>query len=246
MTATFCSNIDVGSLVYKAPTSNKNGGKVVNVFTNETSTEWKDRLRFQMCEDEKTNLQHAVWNLNVPVQGQDAQRRSFELSIESPQLEKFLTSLDERNVEVATQSSPDWFKKELDKESIRQMYVNLVRPPAKPDMKSSIKVKVKCGDNPTRVFLATEEQDGEFSYSSGSHDDLLRNSKCMVIVETVGLWFMSRQFGMSLVATDILVWPCKRKTGIESFSMSSPKRFVQKSPQKSEDSEIKVDEDIIY
>ena len=39
--------------------------------------------------------------------------------------------------------------------------------------------------------------------------------------ETVGLWFMSRQFGMSLTATEILVWPNRRSTGIDAFTLGS-------------------------
>lgn len=202
----------------------------MNVFTNPDSTEWKDRLRFQMSEDESTNLQYAVWNLNTPPQGQDASRRSLELTIESPKLQGFLSQLDEKNISVATNASQEWFKKEMDKESIQQMYVHLVKPPQKDGLKHSVKIKVKCGDYPTNIFLVAEDSGGEVVYSKGTHEDLLKGAKCLVIVETSGLWFMSRQFGMSLIATDILVWPSKRKTGIDAFSMSASKRFVQRSP----------------
>ena len=43
--------------------------------------------------------------------------------------------------------------------------------------------------------MVTGVRDGNLTSIKG-RDDLTKN-KCLVIVETVGLWFMSRQFGMS-------------------------------------------------
>ena len=224
----FCTEIDIDALEYKAPTSNRNGGKVVHVSTVAGSSDWKDRIRFQMSENDKMNLQSAVWGLSTPLPGQDASRRTLELTIESPSLLGFLEKLDESNLKTALAKSPDWFKKTLDENAIKQMYVSLVKPPGKPEQKPTVRVKVKCGDYPTNIYVVTDvDADGNLTYARGGPDDLARNVKCLVMCESVGLWFMSRQFGMSLTATEILVWPNRRSTGIDAFTLTESTKLHQ-------------------
>jgi len=226
----FCTNINLDNLEYKPPSTNKNNGaKVVNVSTVKGSMEWKDKIRFQMSESDKENLQVMTWGLSTPVPGQDASRRSLELTIESPDLLKFLTDLDEKNVQTAVQNAPEWFKKSLSYNEIKPMYVNLVRDPVKEGTKSTVRVKVKCGDTyPTNIYVVqSTDENGNISYTKGGPDDLTRNSKCMMIVETVGLWFMQRSFGMSLTAQEILVWPSRRSVGIDAFTFNSNTSVTQ-------------------
>lgn len=217
----FCNKIQINSLEYKEPQANRSGGKVVHVSTVPGSTEWKDRIRFQMSEDQTKNLQTAVWGLGTPLPGQDTSRRTLELSVESPDLLKFLEEMDENNVKKALENSPVWFKKNVEESSVRQMYVKMVKEPVKPGAPSTVRVKVKCGDYPTNIYLVQREENGTLTYTRGVPEDLTRNVKCLVMAETVGLWFMSRQFGMSLTATEILVWPNKRATGIDAFTLTN-------------------------
>jgi len=218
----FCTGINLEALEYKAPTSNRNGGKVVNVSTLPGSTDYKDKLRFQMSESEKENLQCAVWGLSTPMPGQDASRRTLELTVESPELDKFLSTLDEKNIKKAVDSSQDWFRKQMSKEAVDPMYVRMLKLPSKPEAKPTVRVKVKCTEQyPTNIFVVTDvDADGNLTYQRGTPDDLCKGVKCLVIAETVGLWFMSRQFGMSLTATEILVWPQRRNTGIDAFNFT--------------------------
>ena len=227
----FCTNIDLSNLEYKAPTNNRSGGKVVHVSTVPGSSDWKDRIRFQMSEDDRQNLQTAIWGLSTPLPGQDSNRRTLELSIESPALKQFLETLDKKNLETAVAQSPEWFRKTVDADAIKQMYVPLSKEPTKADQKPTVRVKVKCGDGyPTNIYVVQDtDADGNLSYVKGTPDDLTRNVKCLVMVETVGLWFMSRQFGMSLSATEILVWPNRRSTGIDAFTMSGNIKLHQRT-----------------
>lgn len=228
----FCTSIDIDALEYKPPTSNRSGGKVVHVSTVAGSADWKHRIRFQMSENDKQNLQSAVWGLSTPLPGQDSSRRTLELTIESPALLGFLERLDDKNMSCAISQSPEWFKKTLEPDAVRNMYVKLVKEPTKADQKPTVRVKVKCGDYPTNIYVVQDiDGDGNLTYTKGSPDDLVRNVKCLVMVETVGLWFMSRQFGMSLTATEILVWPNRRSTGIDAFSLCDNTR-LQKAEAK--------------
>lgn len=218
----FCTAINVDALEYKSPANNKSGGKVVHVSTIPGSIEYKDRIRFQMSEDEHTNLQSSTWGLSTPMNGQDPNRRTLEVTIESPALLTFLQKLDARNMTVAHERCESWFKKQMDMDQIKNMYVPLVKPPQKEGMKPTVRVKVKCGGGrETNIFDVQRAEGNTFEYNKTSHQDLTKNTKCMVMVETVGLWFMSRQFGMSLNASDILVWPSKQTSGIKAFTFSS-------------------------
>ena len=218
----FCTHIDLDNLEYKPPAANRSGGKVVHVSTVKGSADWKDRIRFQMSEDNRQNLQQAVWGLSTPLPGMDASRRTLELTVESPALHTFLENLDAKNVDTAISQAPEWFRKSVDADAIKNMYVPLVKPPQKADMKHTVRVKVKCGDYPTNIYVVdSTDDDGNLTYVKGTPEDLTRNAKCMVMAESVGLWFMSRQFGMSLSATDIVVWPNRRNTGINAFTMAA-------------------------
>jgi hypothetical protein len=219
----FCTNINIDQLEYKEPQTNRSGGKVVHVSTKPGSSEWKDKIRFQMSEDQSMNLQTAVWGLSTPLQGQDTSRRTLELTIESPQLYDFLDRLDEKNISTAVEKAPQWFKKENNRAAVEAMYTYLVKAPVKENAKATVRVKVKCGDYPTNIYVVDEKasQNGKLSYHKGGPEDLSRNSKCMVMVDTVGLWFMSRQFGMSLTASEIMVWPARRASGIDAFTLSN-------------------------
>lgn len=217
----FADEISIDTLEYKQPANNRSGGKVVHVTTVPGSLDWKDRMRFQLSESESENLQTTVWPLSSPMPGQDTGRRTLELTIESDRLLDWLSKLDARNTEEAVKRSPEWFKKSLDPAAVQGMYNNLVKVPSKPELRPSVRVKVKCGqDYPTNIFRVQSEEGRELKYTKGSVEDLQKGVKCMVVVETSGLWFMSRQFGMSLTASDILVWPSKRMTGINAFRMS--------------------------
>ena len=218
----FATGINIESLEYKPPTSNKAGGKVVNISTKAGSNDWNDKIRFQMSENDKVNLQTAVWGLSVSPDSKDASRKTLELTIESDDLLEWLHRLDEHNIKTATRKSFEWFKKELTEDQVRAMYVFLVKPPTKEGNKPTVRVKVKCEEPyPTNVFMVTSQQAEEIKYAKVSSDEISRNAKCMVMCETVGLWFMSRTFGMSLTATDIMVWRgASRPTGINSFTLS--------------------------
>lgn len=230
-TSSFVSAINLDTLEYKQPISQKNGAKVVYVSTVPNSTDWKDRLRFQMSEDTQTqNLQSAVWGLSQPLPGQDTARRTLELTVESQEVADFLKRLDEKNKKSASEYSELWFKKNLDLSQIEQMYVSIFKPKVKEEYKDTVRIKVKCQDYPTNIWIVNNiTDDGEIQYSPGGPDDLTKGVQVLAMVETSGLWFMSRQFGMSLTATDILVWPNKRASGLSAFSLGQGKTLVKSS-----------------
>ena len=207
-------DVQVNALEYKEPRPNtQTGGKMVNVSTVPGSNDYNHRLRFQMSPDAQTDLQTALYGLSTPMAGQtDDRRRTLELSIDSPELLDFLTRLDQKNIDVATANSEAWFKKSMDRPTVENMYNSMVRQPSSAEYKPTVRTKVKISDRTnTNVWVVKEGGPGdEFQYARGTPADIGKGCRCMVIVETSGLWFASKQFGMSLVVSDIMVWPTQR------------------------------------
>ena len=206
-------DIQIHALEYKEPRPNpQTGGKTVGVSTVPGSTDYSHRLRFQMSPDCHTDLQTALYGLSTPMPGQtEDRRRTLELSVDSSELLEFLTALDQKNVDSATANSETWFKKSMDRATIENMYNGIVRQPSSAEYKPTVRTKVKIADRTnTSVWVVQGEGGGDLQYTRGTHSDISKGCKCMVLVETAGLWFASKQFGMSLVVTDIMVWPTQR------------------------------------
>jgi hypothetical protein len=224
----FCKHINLDAIEYKGITSNKKGQKVVAVSTIPGSTDLTSRLRFQMSENQNAQLQVAVWTLSTPMQGQDASRRTLEVTIDDPNLFHFLEALDKSNVDVATSRCEEWFKKKMDSNTISGMYVPIMRAGVKQDMPYSMRVKVNLSQPyGTNIFVVTDLVDNQLMYHKGGPDDLTKGAKMMIVAETAGLWFMSKQFGMSINATDILVWPNRKVYGMSAFSLIGVKPVEQ-------------------
>ena len=199
------------------------------VRTVKGSREWEDRLRFQMTENENEHLQVALWPAQAPQQAPDTTRRNFELTIESPDLESFLRPPRRAQCEHGDGQCQGMVQEGYEARGDQHH----VRPPGEASCeagaKPSVKVKVKAGKeekNPASIFVVRSQENGHIEYTRGNADDLQRNCKCLVVVETSGLWFMSRQFGMSLTASEIMVWPTKRVTGIDAFTLNKPVRQI--------------------
>ena len=215
------NNVKLEELEYQTHKQNQTGGKSVFVSTVADSNEFKHRLRFQMSEDHHTNQQCAVYGVSTPMPGQEDKRRSLELSIESPQLLAFLQQLDAHNIDVATKNSTEWFKRPLDRTQVEAMYVSMVKePPPDKGYKHTVRTKIKMNERfDSNVWVMTRDGDDD-QYRKGDYLDITKSSKAVAIVETTGLWFASRTFGMSLVINDIMVWQSGKTGGFGSFVLA--------------------------
>lgn len=240
-TTTLFTQVDIDNLEYKAPRQNQSGGKTVFVSTVPDSNDFQHRLRFQMSEDQETGLQTALFGVSNPMPGQEDKRRALDLSIDSEQLMAFLARLDKHNVAVAVKNSQEWFKKQLDHAQVESMYIPLVKqPPPDTKFKPTVRTKLKVNEQyNSNVWLADGTANVE--YRRGLYTDIFKGSKCMAIVETSGLWFASRTFGMSLVVSDILVWPNDRQGGINSFLLAPGTKLAQTKEADKCDDTIMVD-----
>jgi hypothetical protein len=64
----------------------------------------------------------------------------------------------------------------------------------------------------TNILVVTKEENGVVTeFMPGTKEDLTRNCTVVAKVEVGGMWFVTGKCGMSLVATDILVWPAEKE-----------------------------------
>jgi len=207
----------VSELAYASIRKNPSGSKSVYVNTGDAG----DRLRFGLYE-ERTNPQTIVWDVSCPPGSDNPDRLSLDVTINSDKVVAMLRELDVRNVDEAVKHSKEWFNKECSRSSIENMYYPLLRD-SNNDGPPQTRTKVNVGETrPVWVLVANGSiQSDELDCTDGGQQDLTRNSRALVIIETNGLWFSNSGFGMSLTATDVVVWPSSSTTGINAFNLPS-------------------------
>ena len=226
MSATY-KTIDIDTIDYKNEiTINKNNGaKNVYVSTQKGSNAMEHRLRFQMGVY-GSEVMRAVYGVSTPLNGQDERRRALDLSIDSDELLTFLTRLDDNNKAAALKNAQEWFKKPLTAAEVEAFYVPIVKPSNKPDMyrpTARTKLIIDSERNNSQLFMVTKESSGSAGriekYEPATINDIQKGCKTIPIVETSGLWFAQKSFGMSLVVSHLLVWPARQVRGIEAFML---------------------------
>lgn len=236
------SDVDLSLLAYKPDIfqSKATGAKSMFVAPCAGSNE---RVRFQLGSYD-TDFLRAPYGVSTPLPGQEAAmatRRSFDVSIESDAMLSWLDALDERNVVAGVENSQAWFGRPMERGAIEHMYTPIVkRNLQKPEYRPTARTKVLLdGDRKTNILVVTKETPAAAGraatideYVEGTIDDVTKGAKCLVIVETSGLWQAQKSFGMSLQCVSVLVWPTRQTRGIDAFFLgaSAPQRALAPPP----------------
>ncbi len=215
----------LNQLHHKPQTKNAKGGVVCYFLPNEKSSA---NMRFQLQTEDgikcKSPFGISTFDENT--------RKGLQLSIEDPQLVDFFKDFDEKNVDFAVQNASVWFKqKDLTRDQIKNMYYPMLSfdttgkgyPP-----RLATKLNTD-GRNKCKVLLYTKNKQGVPVYDDGTLEDVEKNSELMVIVEASNIWFQSKQFGVSLLVTDIVVFP-KTERKDNPFIWSEPPVKVSLAP----------------
>ena len=198
---------DMQSFLYREPITNKYKSKTA--YVNKSASD-QSRPRYQMATKDDPRLR-APYGISKPFdeKQQDSDRKSLDMSIESENLLKVLSALDEHNVKVAFENCEKWFGKKLPIEHIRFMYRPIVTPDKNGKYKPTFRTKINTNadaDNATR-FLLIDESSGQVQYTEKDSSIVTKGSRLVPIVEPSSLWFSSTQFGMTLECTDVIVFP---------------------------------------
>ena len=181
---------------------NKRGGKSVYIYASENE---KISPRIQLGSDTDTPLR-SPFGLNSFDESQ-TDRKNFDISVSNEELEKSLSKIDEFALKIAHENCEKWFRKSLSENEIQSMYKPLLTISEKgyaPTVRTKVALK---GGIPTRIWKVHTSSDRQLKYVEGCPDDLNRTNRYWVVVAVSGLFFMQRLFGVSLTATDIMVFP---------------------------------------
>lgn len=156
----------------------------------------------------------------VPKDGTTSCKYSLDLSFryadEDPKIRIFMQAmvrLDELMIRWAVANAHTWFGKPMAEAVVRELYRPLVKPSNQPDKYKPV-MKGKFRENPREMMAQTVDGD------SFTVDKLLPGAKVKVIVELMPVWFMNKQFGLSLSIWRVLV------TELPSFQSCRDNSFL--------------------
>lgn len=226
---------EIDAFVYKEPFKNKYGGRTGYVNCDSGV----GRIRFQTTSDESLELMcRAPFGISTPLEdSKNTMRRNLELSIRDPGLRRFLDSLDERTLAEALCHADDknWFTKSPSPDVIRAKYRKIVADEARPkDEKTgkedpnadpydrTFRTKVNLeGQNVTNFFVMQPNGTMEpLEPATLALERLGKFSHVLVICEVGGLWFTSAEFGLTINATDVLIYPVQERPKPGGFNIT--------------------------
>ena len=197
----------LSDITYRPQINNAKGGVVVYMRPNANTN---TNMRFQLQHEDGIKCR-APFGVSSFDGNESSARKSLELRIDDEKLASFFNSFDEHNINAAI-ANRHWFKKSnLTDEQIRSMYYPMITDESEKGYAPRLHAKVNTmGPNTLNVLVYTETN-GVPQYEVGTMDSITRNIECMVILEATGLWFQNKQFGMTLLATDLLLFPAVRR-----------------------------------
>eukprot|EP00965_Chrysotila_dentata_P021927 725748-Pleurochrysis_carterae.AAC.2 len=229
-TIPFIGDLDLSCLQYSDRLIiNRNGGKTLPLSYKDEKHPNIDRLRFQTSADTRSPLLKLSFNVSLPLAQQvDQSRKTLDISIDKAQhaqLHHMLECIDARNIDECTTHSQEWFKKTMDRETVKEMYVPLLRKSVNDGYNDIARFKIRVGENPTDIQVVLSEDDETIVRAPGDINDVVKGCRILAIVEINSMWFMTRQFGMSMVISKLLVWPVHDSKFSMEFNIGKDKKF---------------------
>lgn len=218
---------EMSTWFYKAPERNSKGGYSTYIVRKEGDF---NRIYFQATSRDEQRCT-APFGVSEPYDEtkQDDPKRNLELNVNTKSLSDFLRALDEVTLKNVIKNYDSWFnpekkKKSLTAEEIKSMYRPLMTEPKDPKYAPTFRTKVVIkGQNPVRVFVLKTDRNGQQVCVRGKLGDITPFSEVVPIVEIFGIWFMSKEYGVSLTTTDIVVYPkASRPPGLFNFGGEVP------------------------
>jgi len=180
--------------------SGKQGGQVfVNV--NEST---RDSPRFQLPQG------RVPFGARVPQQDGGSTNaypsHNMEFSVvRTGALAEWCKAVDESNLKFVVDQQRTLFPKakNLTEDAIKAFYRTMLQQSSNEEYDPLMRIKIK---GETNVYIARGDDMVE-----GTVDDIKPGCEVVPIVRVSGLWFVSKNFGMTLSATDVLVYPKRAK-----------------------------------
>eukprot|EP00310_Coccolithus_braarudii_P019413 CAMPEP_0183351028 /NCGR_PEP_ID=MMETSP0164_2-20130417/23220_1 /TAXON_ID=221442 /ORGANISM="Coccolithus pelagicus ssp braarudi, Strain PLY182g" /LENGTH=242 /DNA_ID=CAMNT_0025523113 /DNA_START=18 /DNA_END=746 /DNA_ORIENTATION=+ len=200
---------DLGKVhVGAEPKPNKNGsGKTVMVSRDEASGA---RVEFQLGK-RRADALRCPWGLekvkaDAP---EDEPRKQLKVEV-SGATKAAIEALEEATVKAGVAYSQAWFKekKPLPESAVLDRFQSKLKPPSSEGHDDTLTLKVDV-EGPKRALVKACHDNGDGTFSKpvpGTYDDLVGECKVVPIVKTAnGVYFMNKNFGTSLVASELVV-----------------------------------------
>lgn len=212
----------IAEWVYQEPRKNPKNG--LNVYLNAGATN---------TSNPKIQLAKGRAPFGIQDGMEATARKNLEVNVDSEELFEFLERLNNQNIDWITTNCPKLFKRELERSVVSTLYRSLMTMPTNPSYKPLLRIKINSsGREPTRVFVVEKDETSTtpMEFSQGTMSDIVPGCTVLPIVEVGGLWFVSKGCGMTLVATDVLVWPTRARSpwafvglrGVQTVARSDP------------------------
>lgn len=204
-------HFDAGALVCGEQTKNKSGGNQVSLLYNGSKRivlqTPKMTMPFGVSEYvPENNVGPVKYSLDASFKGipDDARLTAFY---------DVVRKIDERMVDLAVENSPAWFGKKMSKEIVEELYRPLLKPSKQPEKYApTIKFKIRPArdggsDMNVEAFDSKREKFDMNDFQSGS------TVKC--IVDFAPVWFVNKQFGitLSVVQLEVVSLPAGKLQG---------------------------------
>lgn len=223
------TDVDFNNFYRKEPKRNSNGGfnSYIDIAKDVKAA---PRIQWGECT--------AKFGLSEPMEG--STRRNLELSVQNENMLKWLRGFDQANISHVAEYSETYFRKKLTEDVLGQTLYRYSAP-EHPEKKYEPLWRIKViteGKGKTNFFKVETEtnEDGTEEQVIVPCDVSVLQPWCRVVPITTltGLWFVSKGFGCTYVASDLLIYeqPKKRSGDFVGLGM----RVVKKARKEIEDS----------
>lgn len=222
------------SFVY-APQTKTTKGMLTVYFKASNSSKKNVRMQIPGPNDQKCVAPFGVTSYEG---NENTTRKSLSLSLKEPALISFFDEWDKHNVDMALQN-PSWFKKKMTKEMISTIYQPMVaRDDSSKGYPPRLRTKIDT-EGKRKLNVIVMNDDESVNWRKGDISDIVKFSEVMVILEASSLWFQSKMFGMTLLVTDVIIFPKFERIEFP-FNVGSNKIPVKQS-EMSEMSEVSAE-----
>lgn len=145
-------------------------------------------------------------------------RCNMELDAVEARVIEVMSMIDQHVVKNAAKNSRLWFKRELTENDLkRMMFRSSIQAKQDSIYNPKLRVKVARGADrrrSTKIYLVSKDN----TYTRTLDlSDVTPHSRVCTKVEIGSVWFGQNSFGITLVATEMLVWPHEAESDTPSF-----------------------------
>ena len=133
-------------------------------------------------------------------------RYTLDLQVQNnSEMKTFLESLDSKLVEEASKNSFTWFKKSMHESVVKELYKPQLKTNGKFLPLMRVKLPVKNGEFDGQIY----DENNQIM----SMNEMSKGCEVQAIIESTGVYFVAKEFGISWKVLQLKVFPSQKLTG---------------------------------